>query len=283
MTLRLNNADFDDLFGPTKRGLKGYSAEVGWDKTLLFDKPRKMGLEMDAAAYGGLDQVPGYQNVASPYSTLFQTRARLHYENVRSSLGHVDDEKGITRDVVAAGNYVNDDLIPLARSGLDIGFALPMGHSSIWLRTDVGYAWGDADDPFANFYFGGFGNNWVDDGEIKRYREWYSFPGVDLNSIGGQTFAKGLLEWNLPPLRFENVGWPSFYITWVRASLFTTGLLTSPDDSDLRSEYANVGAQIDVRFTALSKLNMTISLGLARAFLAKGASSNEFMLSLKIL
>ncbi len=104
-----------------------------------------------------------------------------------------------------------------------------------------------------------------------------------MNSIGGQTFAKGLLEWNLPPLRFENVGWPSFYITWARASLFTTGLLTSPDDSDLRSEYANVGAQIDVRFTALSKLNMTISLGLARAFLAGGASSNEFMLSLKIL
>ncbi len=283
VNLKLNNADFYDLFGPTKRGLKGYSAEVGWNKNLLYDKPRKMGLEIDGAAFGGLDQVPGFQNVASPYSTLFHARARLHYENVRSSLGHVDDEKGNTWEVVAAGNYVNDELIPLARAGFDIGLALPMRHSSIWLRTDAGYAYGDADDPFANFYFGGFGNNWVDDGEVKRYHEWYSFPGVDLNSVGGQTFAKALLEWNLPPLRFENVGWPSFYFTWARASVFTTGLVTSLDDSDLRNGYANVGVQIDLRFVAMSKLNMTISLGLARAFLPEGGSGNEFMLSLKIL
>jgi hypothetical protein len=283
VTLRLNNADFYDLFGPTKQGLKGYSAEVGWDRNLLYDKPRRMDLELDGAAYGGLDQVPGYQNVASPYSKLFQARAKLHYENVRSSLGHVDDEKGVTWEVVAASNYVNEELIPLARAGFDIGFALPMGHSSIWLRSDIGYASGDVDDPFANFYFGGFGNNYVDEGEIKRYREWYSFPGVDLNSIGGQTFAKALLEWNLPPLRFEKLGWTSFYVTWARASIFTTGLVTSPDDSDLRSEYGNIGAQIDVRFTALSRLQMTISLGLARAFLPGGDTADEVMLSLKIL
>jgi hypothetical protein len=59
--------------------------------------------------------------------------------------------------------------------------------------------------------------------------------------------------------------------------------VTSLDDSDLRHEYGNVGAQVDVRITALSKLNMTISLGLARAFLPDGGSSHEFMLSLKIL
>jgi hypothetical protein len=283
IALKLNNADFYDLFGPTKRGLKGYSAEVGWDKTLLYDKPREMDLEIDAAAYGGLDQVPGYQNIASPYSSLLWAQARLHYRNVRSSLGHVDDEKGLAWEAVVSSNYVNNDLIPLVRGGFDLGFALPLRHSSIWLRTDAGYAYGQADDPFANFYFGGFGNNWVDDGEIKRYREWYSFPGVALNSIGGQTFAKGLVEWNLPPLRFENLGWSSFYITWARASLFTSGLMTSLDDSDLRTEYGNVGAQVDVRFTALSRLEMTISLGIARAFLTDGRSSNEFMLSLKIL
>jgi hypothetical protein len=184
---------------------------------------------------------------------------------------------------VASSNYVNSEVIPLVRGGFDLGFALPIRHSSIWLRTDAGYAYGQADDPFANFYFGGFGNNWVDDGEIKRYREWYSFPGVELNSIAGQTFVKGLVEWDLPPLRFEDVGWSSFYVTWARASLFTSGLVTSLDDSDLRTQYGNVGAQVDVRFTALSRLEMTISFGYARAFLTDGRSSNEFMLSLKIL
>lgn len=281
--LKLNNADFYDLFGPTKRGLKGYSAEVGWHKSLIYDKPRTLELDIDGAAFGGLDQVPGYQNIASPYSELFSTRAKLHYSHVRSSLGKVDDEKGHTWELVAATNYVNDNLVPLARAAFDIGFALPLKHSSVWLRTDAGYAVGDEDDPFAYFFFGGFGNNWVDNGEVKRYREWYAFPGVDLNAFGGQNFAKGMLEWNLPPLRFESVGWSSFFISWMRTSIFTTGIATGLYDSDERLEVGNVGVQIDLQMTVLSRLNLTLSLGLARAFSPDRDSSDEVMFSLKIL
>jgi len=281
--LKLNNADFYDLFGPTKRGLKGYSAEVGWKKTLVYDTPRKLMLEIDGAAFGGLDQVPGYQNIDSPYDKLFSTGVKLHYSHVRSSLGSVDDEKGHTWELVAASNYVNENLVPLARGAFDIGFALPLRHSSIWLRTDAGYAVGDKDDPFAFFFFGGFGNNWVDDGEVQRFREWYAFPGVDLNAIPGQNFVKGMLEWNLPPLRFENAGSSSFFVTWLRTSIFTTGIVTGLYDSDERLEVGNVGAQLDLKITALSRLNMTLSLGLARAFLASGETADEVMFSLKIL
>ena len=281
--LKLNNSDFYDLFGPTKRGLKGYSAEVGWKKTLVYDKPRKLMLEIDGAAFGGLDQVPGFQNIESPYDKLFSTRIKLHYSHVRSSLGHVDDEKGHTWELVAASNYVNENLVPLARGAFDIGFALPIRHSSVWLRTDAGYAVGDEDDPFAYFFFGGFGNNWVDDGKIQRYREWYAFPGVDLNAIPGQNFVKGMLEWNLPPIRFENAGSSSFFVTWLRTSIFTSGIVTGLYDSDERLEVGNIGAQLDLRVTALSRLNMTLSLGLARAFLADGETADEVMFSLKIL
>ena len=38
----------------------------------------------------------------------------------------------------------------------------------------------------AKFYFGGFGNNYVDDGEVKRYREFGSFPGFEIDEVGGQ-------------------------------------------------------------------------------------------------
>jgi hypothetical protein len=280
--LSWNTADFYDVFGPTYRGFKGYSADLGWSKYLVYDKPRRMQLELDTAFYGGLEQVPGYQNIASPYDTLWQGRARLHYEHVRSSLGAVAEEKGHTWEVVALGNYVNSNLIPLVRAGLDIGFALPIRHSSIWLRTDAGYAHGDADDPFAFFFFGGFGNNYVDKGSIRRYHEWYSFPGVELNAIGGQTFSKALLEWNLPPIRFRRVGWTSFFITWIRPSIFTSGLVTSWDDRQERREFGNAGVQLDLRFTIMSRLNMTLSTGYARAFSGDEAI-NEFMVSLKIL
>jgi hypothetical protein len=281
--LKLNNADFYDLFGPTKRGLKGYSAQVGWHKILIYDTPRELELDIDGAAFGGLEQVPGYQNIASPYSKLFSTQVKLHYSHLRSSLGSVEREKGHSWEIVAHSNYVNENLVPLARGAFDIGFALPLRHSSIWLRTDAGYAVGDEDDPFAYFFFGGFGNNWVDNGSIKRYREWYAFPGADLNAIGGQNFVKGMVEWNLPPLLFESVGWSSFYITWMRTSIFTTGLATGLYDSDEQLEYANIGAQLDLRITALSRLNMTLSLGLARAFAPDSQTFDEVMLSLKIL
>ncbi|MCB9250095.1 MAG: hypothetical protein H6613_16875 [Ignavibacteriales bacterium] len=72
---------------------------------------------------------------------------------------------------------------------MDYGFALPINHSSIWLRSSAGYSYGDRDEPFANFYFGGFGNNYVDNLPEKRYREYYSFPGVELNSIGGTNYG----------------------------------------------------------------------------------------------
>jgi len=283
VNLKLNNADFYDFFGPTKRGLKGYSAQVGWHKNLIYDTPRELELDIEGAAFGGLEQVPGYQNIASPYSKLFSTRVKLHYGHLRSSLGSVEREKGHSWELVGASNYVNDNLVPLARGAFDIGFALPLRHSSIWLRTDAGYAVGDEDDPFAYFFFGGFGNNWVDNGATKRYREWYAFPGADLNAIGGQNFVKGMFEWNLPPLLFESVGWTSCYISWMRTSIFTTGLVTGLYGTDEQLEHGNIGAQFDLRITVLSRLNMTLSFGLARAFAPDNQTYDEVMLSLKIL
>ena len=283
VALNSNHADFYDLFGPTKRSLKGYSAEVGWDHNLIYDKPRRMDLHLDAAYFGGLDQVPLHQNVPSPYEELLWAEARLGYTNVRSSLGHVDDEKGVAWKLAAANNYVNGESLPRLHGELDLGFSLPLRHSSIWLRSSAGVASGDRDNPFANFYFGGFGNNWVDRRGEKRYRAYYSFPGLEINEVGGRTYAKTMLEWNLPPLRFENVGWPGFYVSWARAALFATGLATDLDEGSLRRELANVGLQIDFRFTVLSRQPMTLSVGYATAFEEGFSSRDEIMVSLKIL
>jgi hypothetical protein len=65
--------------------------------------------------------------------------------------------------------------------------------------------------------------------------------------------------------------------------LFTTALVTSPEESGLRRELGNFGAQIDLRFTILSRLDMTLSLGYATAFESGSPDSDEYMISLKIL
>ena len=68
-----------------------------------------------------------------------------------------------------------------------------------------------------------------------------------------------MIEINLPPIRFERVGTPGFYLSWVRPAIFATALVTNTDSSVLRQDTYNVGTQIDLRFTIMSRLDMTLS------------------------
>jgi hypothetical protein len=283
-TLRHNPADFYDLIGPTKQGLKGQSATVRYAKTLIYDQPRELDLDLDLSHYINLDRLPSYQNIDITFDELTTFAASLSYSHIRSSLGSVDDEKGFKWRVVAAASHVNGDTIPKFFGNFDFGFALPLRHSSIWFRNAAGVANGEPDDPFANFFFGGFGNNRVDSGDVKRYRLAYAMPGFELNEIGGRNFYRSMIEWNLPPIRFRRVGSPRFYLSWARPALFASTLVTNTDDSAIRRNVNSFGAQIDLQFTVLSRLNMTLSLGYA---IGTGdgvvGSPDEFMLSLKIL
>ena len=283
MALRHNPANFYDLFGPTKRSLKGQSASVTYEKTLVFDKPREMDLTLDLSHYTNLDRLPRYQNIDVTFDELTTFIANLSYSHIRKSLGAVDDEKGFKWRVITGAEHVNSDTIPKFFGNFDFGFALPWQHSSIWFRNSAGFAIGEADDEFANFFFGGFGNNWVDSGEIKRYRREYAMPGFELNEIFGRNFYRSMLEWNLPPVRFQNVGGSRFYLSWARPALFATTLFTNYDNSAIRRNVSSVGTQIDFRFTILSRLDMTLSLGYAVGFGDDVDSADEFMFSLKIL
>jgi len=282
-TLRHNPADFYDLFGPTKQSLKGQSGTITYEKTLIYDQPRELDLKLDLSHYINLDRLPRYQNIDVTFDELSSFVANLSYSHVRKSLGGVDDEKGFKWRVITAADYVNSDTIPKFFGNFDFGFALPWRHSSIWFRNSAGFAIGEADDEFANFFFGGFGNNWVDRGEVKRYRQEYAMPGFELNEIFGRNFYRSMLEWNLPPVRFRNVGGSRFYLSWARPALFATTLFTNSDDSALRRNVSSVGTQIDFRFTILSRLDMTLSLGYAVGFGDDVDSADEFMFSLKIL
>lgn len=278
-----NRADFYDLFGPTKRSRRGYAANIGYDRALIFDEPRRLELRTDLAVYDNLDQLPDFQNVRAPFERLATAEAGLHYTNTRRSLAAVDDEKGVTWNIVLSANHVSSETIPQLRGALDFGFALPLAHSSIWLRNAAGVADGDRNDPFANFFFGGFGNNYVDRRAIKRYREHYAFPGFELNEISGRSFTRHMVEWNLPPLVFEGVGRPGFYLAWLRPAMFASVLATDPLNSDRRSSFRNIGTQLDLRFTVLHWFEMTLSAGYAIGYRGSARADDEWMLSLKIL
>ncbi len=195
----------------------------------------------------------------------------------------MDDEKGVRWLAGIDGTRAAGEWYARTLGAVDVGYPLAWEHSSVWLRSAGGASPGDRDDPFANFYFGGFGNNWVDRGEAKRYREYYAFPGADLNEIGGRNFIKSTIEWNLPPLRFRRVGTPGFYVTWMRPALFAGGLLTNLDHGPSRRTISNLGGQLDFQLTTLSALDLMFSVGAATAFEDGFAPRREFMISLKVL
>ena len=107
---------------------------------------------------------------------------------------------------------------------------------------------------------------------------------MELNSIGGTNYAKGMIEWDLPPVRFRRFGFPALYFNWARLALFSQGIVTNLDRDDVwRSELVNVGAQLNVKLVMFSSLESTFSVGYAVAAEEGWKPEDEFMISLKIL
>ncbi len=279
----LNRADFYDLAGPTKVSMKGYSVGLDYHRSLIYDRPLFMDYSIHTTYYGNLERLPSYQNITASYDKLLNLGADFGYRYEAASLGSVDKEKGFNWKISLDNNYVRTTIYPHIHNDFDLGFALPLNHSSIWLRSSAGYSYGSREEPFANFYFGGFGNNYVDFQDEKRYREYYSFPGAGLDEIAGTNYGKLMAEWNLPPVRFSNIGFTSFFLNYARTSLFSTAIVTNVDSKESRRSLLDFGSQIDFRFILLYHLKMTFSIGYAAAVEQNNKMSDEWMFSLKIL
>ena len=280
--LSWNKSDFYDLFGPTKRSRKGYAAKIGYDDFRIFDEPRKLFIAYDLEYYDKIDVLPNAQNVETPFTRLLTAQIGAHYTDARRSQGAVDDEKGIAWDFVVKANRVHDETPTQVRGEFDFGVPLPLPHSSIWLRSAAGFSTGRHDDPVANFYFGAFGNNYVDRGSIKRYREYSSMPGFEIDEISGLNFVREMVEWNLPPIVFEGIGTPAFYLHWLRPAVFVTGLWTDLSNAQRRQNYQSVGGQFDLQFQVLHWSEMTLSTGFAVGMRDGRRVGTEWMVSLKI-
>jgi hypothetical protein len=284
LTGALNRADFYDLLGPTKVSRKGYAFGAQYGRTLRIDGPMSYGYTVQAATYGNLAILPEFQGVSTSVRELSTLAGDFSYKALRKSLGAIDDELGMTWSTALRSSLVNGELYPRATLDVAKGLLLPLNHSSLWFRGSAGTRLaGDRAQPFARFYFGGFANNWVDYRAIKQFRNAESFPGLDINEVGGATYARAQVEWVSPPLRFRHVGIPSAYLRWANLSLFGTALTTDVTESSARGSYRSAGAQLDVRLVTLSNLDSTLSFGFAMASGSGIPFRRASMVSLKIL
>jgi hypothetical protein len=276
-----NGADFYDLFGPIERSRKGEAFIASWNKNKIYDPPRQLDFFGSMAAYFGLAQLPSAQNVASP-KNIFSVEGGVKYTNTRKSLGGVDHEKGIAWRAVADMDFAESQAYPKFWAGVDYGVPLPLSNASAWVYAQAGIAGGDATSPLGSFYFGSFRNNYVDNRPEKRYRELESFPGFEIDQIAARRFAKVTGEVNLPPIRFSEIGTPSFYLSYARPALFAGTMLTR-DPGGKNHDYMDVGAQVDLAFTVALRLPMIFSVGAAGGFEDGHYQKTELLASLKIM
>ncbi|HPE87237.1 MAG: hypothetical protein WC151_02570 [Bacteroidales bacterium] len=279
-----NKANFYDLFGPTKVSRKGYSLIASYHNYIRFHKPLTIDYKISGGMYGGLERMPGYQNITASSSELYLLMGNLHISHLRKSLGAVEPEQGFDWNVYVSGIYASNNLYPQLFTSLDAGVLLPLRNTSFWLRNAAGVSLhNDAGNSFNNYYFGGFGNNFIDYQAIGRYRNIESFPGLEINEAAGNHFIKTMGELNLRPLYFKEAGFIWLYVTYARLSLLGGGLYTMHNNWQNTGIYYNAGAQLDFDIVLFSLLKSTLSLGAARAWRPDHSSGNEFMISLKLL
>ena len=72
-------------------------------------------------------------------------------------------------------------------------------------------------------------------------------------------------------------------LSWARTALFATYLTTNLDQTVIQQNTRNLGIQVDFRFTIMSRLDMTLSTGYAKAYGNDSFTDDEWMVSLKIM
>jgi hypothetical protein len=280
-----NRTDFYDLLGPSRSSRKGNAVGLRYQKHLIYESPRTMSLNISAANYTEMDELPGFQDVAVLRTSMAQASAVLSYTDIRRSQGAVDEEKGFRGELSLNHSMVDDDHYTAISANAVSGLLLPLDHSSVWLHLTAGTLAQKtlASDPFGNFYFGGFGNNWLDHRGVKQYHDVSSFPGAVINTLQGRHFTKAMGEWNLPPLRYRELGMPSAYIQWSKLSFFGGSLWLDPLHKTAHSQYYNAGLQIDTQLVLFTLFKGTLSAGYAQSYDENGKyHDKEVMVSLKI-
>jgi hypothetical protein len=276
-----NLSDFYDVFGPVLRSRKGDAGIVEYTKPLIYDPPRQLDIFGSVAAYFGLDQLPGAQNIASP-KNLRSGEIGLRYTNTTKALGGVDHEKGVDARIVAGTDQAEGHWFPRIYGGVDVGTALPWPNSSVWLYTHAGLVGGQRESPLSAYYFGAFRNNYVDNRPEKRYREMEAFPGFEIDEIAPRKFGRVTGEVNLPPIRFAEVGTAAFYLSYIRPAVFA-GAMATQDQLGDGHRYYDVGTQLDLNFTVALRLPMVFSVGAAAGWQDGHYRKTELLASLKIL
>jgi hypothetical protein len=276
-----NPSSFYDLFNERKKGWRGTKVGLSHSRFVKFDMPHEIQQTTQVAWYSGIETIEdNLVEVSTPDVVMLETN--LSSRNVRRSVGSVDSESGNTwsTSLTALGAHGRGwDLAAGLHGEWDRFLTWGRPHNVLHTQVAAGYRHAKDDLEVGHFYFGGFGNQHLEDQAVKQYRQTFRFPGVPVSSLSARRFAKVTVEHNLPPLRFGNVGAGGHFLSHIDASWFTQGLALQSEDKEA---WMNLGAQINLVFRLWSNLESTVSVGFARAWNGR-AHFDEWFFSVKLL
>ena len=282
-----NEACFYDLFGPRRSSRQGYSLELGYSASHTLQSPYTWSWGFDVGHYGNLDALPLYQEIAVDNNiTSFQTLdLYLNGGKAKGTIGAVEVERGYKYSLEGSMYLAGGKLFPAAKATYERGFLLPVGHNnSFWIRSTVGQNFGDSDSSFGNEYFGGFRNNYVDNGAVNRFRTTLSMPGAPIDEICAHAYAKFNGELSFTPIRLNNFGALKCYPNYIQLTTFVNDLMADywGSERSYKENYISVGAQMNIPLVLFTYMSTTLSVGYARIW-GGGLDSGELMVSLKLL
>ena len=282
-----NPSNFYDLFGPRRASRKGYNVSIAYDYTNTFNAPFNLNWGGALAHYGDMDALPLYQEIEVDEGiTSFQTlNLYLKGGKVRGTIGALSAEQGYRFSASGYSYLAGGKLFPFIDISGDLGTRLPFGrHNSFWLKGALGQSFGDSKSALGNTYFGGFRNNYVDNGTVNRYSTVSAMPGARIDQICAHNYAKFTGEINFSPIRFNNFGALQCYPNYIQFCLFGHDLMTDWWGSEKinKANYVSAGAQMNIQMVFFTHMKTTLSVGYARAW-GNGLNQGEFMVSLKLL
>ncbi|RMF60325.1 MAG: hypothetical protein D6748_04335 [Calditrichaeota bacterium] len=280
--LSYNAPNFYDLVNERKRGMIGTKITLGYSRFLKYDIPHKIRFVSEIALYTGIEAInDNLVRVSRPDFIVLQ--GAIKSNNIRRSIGNVDDEQG-TRWSISGMFFGVDpqgtfEVVGGVHSEFSYFHPFLWPHNILHLKISAGYRHTKDHLSIGKFYFGGFGNRYLEKEKVKQYRKVFRLPGIPIYSLAGKRFLKGMIEHTLPPLRFGNAYLGHHHLNHIDVSWYSQGLWIASNQDQL---WIDVGAQVNLVFKHWYNLESTVSAGIANTWSESG-SNRAWFISLKLL
>ncbi len=280
LTFDHNAPDFFDLFNQRKKGMIGNRATASHTMYWKYDIPHKIKQVSEVAVYSGIKAIND-NLVIVKYPDFMVLQSAVNSSNTRRSIGSVNNEKGTEWSVTGMFFGVDAGKFEIV-GGLhsEAGYYTPwlVPHNILHIKLSGGYRHTKSDMAIGKFYFGGFGNRYLETEKPKQYGKVFRFSGIPIYDLPTDRFLKCLLEHNLPPYRPGKPHLGHHYLSYIDFSWYGQGLWVNAQRSDL---WYSIGTQLNLTFKHWYNLESTLSFGAARAWFG-GDKSDAWFASLKL-